>query len=288
MARKPGAEDLKRKQKRQKIILAVGGVLFVLVLAIQVPKLMSQLNRKAPATPTATDATATTPTGDVPLAVPSLDGAAGAVAAATPGGLHDEKSLQPVPAGGQLIAFSKFQSKDPFAQQISDKPVVATPSTVVTPGPKSPTLPTAPTVPVAPPPTPPTGPPAPTPTVPPTTALISVNGVQEIVSPGDDFPNANPIFHLKSLSLAGARISIVGGSFATGATSILLRKGKTLTLQNTADGTQYVIKLLAFNPAAGSAPAAGSDSGTTSTTPTVTTQAPTSTTSLPPPTPLAP
>jgi hypothetical protein len=96
------------------------------------------------------------------------------------------------------------------------------------------------------------------------------------------------MFHLTSLSTAGARISIAGGTLATGAKTILLRKGKTLTLENTADGTQYAIKLLAFNPEAGSAPAAGSgsDSGTT-TAPTVTTQAP-STDPLPPPTPLSP
>ena len=47
------ADTLKAKQKKQKIIAAVLGVLFVGVLVFQVPRLMKQLHPAAAPTPTA-------------------------------------------------------------------------------------------------------------------------------------------------------------------------------------------------------------------------------------------
>src|ERR671932_311171 len=44
-------DDLKAKQKRQKIVAAVGGVILVALLAIQVPKTMSKLHQKPPPLP---------------------------------------------------------------------------------------------------------------------------------------------------------------------------------------------------------------------------------------------
>jgi hypothetical protein len=40
------------------------------------------------------------------------------------------------------------------------------------------------------------------------------------------------------------KISIVGGSYESGAPTVTLEQGKTLTLVNTADGVRYVLKLL--------------------------------------------
>ena len=59
-----------------------------------------------------------------------------------------------------------------------------------------------------------------------------------------EFPRADPIFHLVSVTRKTAKISIAGGSFASGKPTITLELGKTVTLMNTADGTRYEIRLI--------------------------------------------
>jgi hypothetical protein len=78
--------------------------------------------------------------------------------------------------------------------------------------------------------------------------VIAVNGVQTSVSVGTDFPqstdgSATPFFHLVSLTLHTAKISIAQGSYASGAASLTLHEGKAVTLMNTADGTRYKLQL---------------------------------------------
>ena len=74
MAGKKHVDPLKAKQKRQKIIAAVLGVLFVGVLAFQVPRVMKMM--KTPPNPHANDSiTTTTATGTPSLAAPTLGGA---------------------------------------------------------------------------------------------------------------------------------------------------------------------------------------------------------------------
>ena len=41
-----------------------------------------------------------------------------------------------------------------------------------------------------------------------------------------------------------AKISVAGGSLSDGRATVTIRKGRPLTLQNTADGTQYELRLL--------------------------------------------
>jgi hypothetical protein len=77
-----------------------------------------------------------------------------------------------------------------------------------------------------------------------TTALISVNGSVESVSVGKTFPASSPTFTLVSVSRNRATIGIAGGSLENGASALQLRVGKPVTLQNTADQSTYVIKLL--------------------------------------------
>jgi hypothetical protein len=182
--------------------------------------------------------------------------------------------LSPAPREGQLAVFtSTFTSKDPFKQQLSDqeaagggssKPAAGTPAAGVTPG-TSPTLPTLP---------------ANTPAVQVISATIAVNGVAEGVNADADFPLATPIFHLVSLTATSARISIAGGSLATGSPTVTLKKGKTITLMNTADGTRYQLTLLATSSreavatapaAATTAAAATAAAAAAATTPTTTT-----------------
>ena len=248
--------DPKAKAKRQKIMVAVGGVILLGLLAFQVPRTMKMLNQHgadsatATSTPAATTTTATSPA------------AAGAtpVSATATGGLGDPDSL-PAPQSGQLLAFSRFRTKDPFAQQLglacagsgtsgdgstascgsgsgsttstsrprkSSKPPASTPSNGGAAAPSSPATP-----PIA--------------VAKPTTASISVNGIAESVHVGADFPSSNPTFTLVTLTRTSAKIAIAGGSLESGSATVMLSKGKPLTLMNTADGTRYVLRLLSVS-----------------------------------------
>jgi hypothetical protein len=52
------------------------------------------------------------------------------------------------------------------------------------------------------------------------------------------------VFTLVSLTTNSARIGIAGGSYENGASTVTLRKGKTVTLVNTADGARYALRLV--------------------------------------------
>jgi hypothetical protein len=106
-----------------------------------------------------------------------------------------------------------------------------------------------------------------------------VNGVKEGVNVTVDFPAAGPVFHLVSLTRKTAKISVAGGSLANGAPTLTLRRGKPLTLVNTADGTRYRLVLVSTSKEIATAtatPESAAPGTTTTTTPTTTT--PTTTT----------
>lgn len=236
--------DLKAKQKRQKIVAVVGGVLLLGLLAIQGPKTWALLHPKAPAETPPTAAPA--PGSPVPLTPPSTAG--GVPATTAPGGELVDSDPAPLPTQNQLLSFNRFVTKDPFVPQVETKGgVVVNQPTPAAGGKQS-----SPSAPFVPAPSRPKGttaqPAAPTPPAPsqPTasSATISVNGVAEAVSKDKDFPSAEPIFHLVSLTPRTAKISIAGGSFASGKPTITLQLGKTVTLMNTADGTRYEIRLV--------------------------------------------
>ena len=259
------AADQKAKVKKQKIILAVGGVLLLGLLAFQVPKVLAMMSQKPPPLPPGAVVQPPNgfPAGSAPLAAPSLGGSNGPTGATghTSTGIVDASALSSAPASGQLVSFGRFSSKDPFAQQVDTSPGGGTPGSGSSGGGTTPK------------PVPPVGPLGPTPGggVPtnlplPTTASISVNGTVEIVGIGIDFPAAAPVFHLVSLTRTSAKIAIAGGSYADGSATITLKKGKTLTLENTSDGSRYVLKLIALDPVAST-----TTTSTTSTTPTSTT-----------------
>ena len=234
MAKKT-VDPLKAKQKKQKIIAAVLGVAFLGVMAFEVPRVMKMM--KTPPPPVRhVSTTATTPAGTPSLAAPTLGGAQ------QPGSTTGSTgSLAAAPAAtvqdGQLASFSRFVSKDPFTQQLSDTP--SSPSSAggsgsssggAAAGPSAPTVPgTAPA---------------------PGSAVISVNGTLYTVATNTDFPQPSatdptvvPLFHLVSVTAHTATISIAGGSYATGAPTVTLRENKPVTLMNTADGTRYTLIL---------------------------------------------
>jgi hypothetical protein len=257
-------ESLKAKQKKQKIVAAVLGVVMLGLVAFQFPRVMNQLHKKPPVS---TVAATTTPTGTPSLAAPTLSGSEQPAAPSSGSGSLTSGDVPPPASDGQLASFSRFASKDPFAQQLSDDatsggsgggsgsssggspPALggssgsgSGSSGVQSPGPGS--------------------------------AVISVNGTLMSVAVGTDFPqpmssnpSAQPLFHLISLTRRSAKISIVEGSYSNGAAAATLYVNKPLTLMNTADGTKYRLILKAQGTAV---PGAAGTGGGTSTTPTVT------------------
>jgi hypothetical protein len=75
-------------------------------------------------------------------------------------------------------------------------------------------------------------------------ARISINGRVQIVRPGTSFPSSNPLFRLVSVSKGVARIGIASGSYSSGAHTVSLVAGRSLTLVDTADGIRYQLRLL--------------------------------------------
>ncbi len=239
--------DPKAKAKRQKVIAAVGGVLLLGLLAFQVPRTMKMLHQSdaSAADNTATSTTAAPATG--PIAPPSLAGGnATASASVSADGVSDPDVL-PAPQSGQLLAFSRFKSKDPFSQQLDLTCGSGDSSSCPGQGTTSSSGGTKPTKPLV---TLPGGtsarPSGPSKAAPVklTAAVISVNGATETVDVGSSFPASSPTFSLVSVTKTSAKIGIAGGSLEGGRQTVQLKKGKALTLMNTADGTRYVLRLL--------------------------------------------
>jgi hypothetical protein len=278
MARKSSADTAKEKAAKQKKILIGLSVFLVLAMAYA-GKTMMSLNsggskpEAASVTTTPAPTTATTPVTTTPAATPSL--AAPSLAAPTATPTTDSSSGAPTTAGelvsavipkagvGQLQSFSEFSAKDPFAKPSSSggksggtkTPPVTTPPPTTTP--------------------PPGGSGTKAPAAPPTSAVISVNGTSEAVAAGATFPAANPLFQLLSLTKTTAKVTIVGGSYASGASALTLTANKAVTLVNTADGTRYTLLLFPQGTAAPAAPATtgGTTAPPAATTPTTTTPA---------------
>ena len=197
----------------------------------------------APPPPTTT--TVATPTNGG-LALPPVTGATAAPTATPPDSATSD--LGPAPVAGQLVSFTRFASKDPIVQQIDPGATEAPsgggssrtgsgggaassssagakggggsgskPASASSDGGAKPDTPTR--------------------------ATLVVNGRREEVGVGGEFPKDGPFFTLVSVGPSSARIGIAGGSYASGEQTATVRKGRTLVLQNTADGTRYEIKL---------------------------------------------
>jgi hypothetical protein len=257
---KKAVDPLKAKQKKQKILAAVLGVVFIGLLAFQVPRVMKQLHPPPPPEHHVS-ATTTTPATTPSLAAPTLAGGDPTPSASSSSSSLTSSSV-PAVQDGQLASFSLFASKDPFAQQLSDEKksspaASSSPKSASSAGTSPGSGSSA------------SGTKAPAPG----TAVISVNGTLYSVAVGTDFPQASstdpsivPLFHLVSLTAHSARISIAGGSYANGAATVTLVENKPLTLMNTADGTRYKLIL---KPVGTPVAAAAAPTPTSSTTVTV-------------------
>jgi hypothetical protein len=238
MARKSRlASAREAKDRRMKLIAIGGAVLLAIVLAIEVPHMLKKPGGSSSSASVAT--TTTSATGSYPTATPAPTAipAVAAAAAPTSSTKLPNSDVAPKRSKAQLYSFNHFAGKDPFVQQISSGTALPTPpASTAAPAPSpmaattsqssSPQLASARTLAR-------TG-----------AATISVNGKLETVRSGGSFPSSNPLFRLVSVSRGTARIAISNGSYASGAQTVSLVAGRTLTLVDTADGTRYKIRLV--------------------------------------------
>jgi hypothetical protein len=224
---------------------------------------MMALNKKPSASerPQAADPSLTTPStptttpAATPVA-PTLGGTGAPTVAPTDTSTPLIAAVKPPADAGQLQSFSLFESKDPFHASGPNTPGGSSSSTK-SGGSKSGGGGGAPKAPPAP------------PTPAPTSAVIAVNGTAESVTSGANFPAADPMFQLISLTSSTAKISVVGGSYADGAATLTLKVNRAVTLANTADGTRYTIELMPQGTVAStSSSGAAASTSDTSTIPT--------------------
>ena len=232
------------RERKQKIFVAVGGLLLLALLAFQLPKILGGSSTEASATTEATLAGESTTPGSV---VPST---------AIPTSLVDTgRRIQAGP--GQLRSFGVFGRKDPFVQQLETPDSApggdsggSAAGNAGSGGAKggdeaSPTADFSTDDPAA-----------------PAVTVISVNGTRQALAAGAVFPAADPVFVLiaENAKAKTVVVGIAGGSYANGAGGTKLKVGKPLILVNTSTGARYRLVLIAVGEGGPAAkPAADSD-----------------------------
>jgi len=226
MAQKQRADKQKEKEKREKIILgALVGVL-VIVGAFELPKMLGKSSGNSAGT---TAQTTSASSGVTSAGTTVASGAA--IGPSTVGSLPNPSTYQP--RAGQLSEFSLFNGKDPFGNvstassgsTMSTSTTTSTSTSTKTTSTKTNTTATTPISYVA--------------------AKISTNGTSEAVPLNGTFPAVSPAFVLNSFDAKQIKISVNGGSFASGQGKVTIKKGKSVVLVNTVDSIRYVIKYVA-------------------------------------------
>ncbi|TML24562.1 MAG: hypothetical protein E6G28_00550 [Actinobacteria bacterium] len=107
--------DRAARERKQKIFVAVGGLLLLALLAFELPHYLGGSSGSSSTPPTTTTADASAASGTTPQAAASTPAATTTSAPVSLAGA----SRPPAPGPGQLSSFSKFPGKDPFVQQVS-------------------------------------------------------------------------------------------------------------------------------------------------------------------------
>jgi hypothetical protein len=229
-------KDIREAKDRRAKRLAIGGaVVLAAVLAFEMPKVLKGHGTSSSTPPAAT--TTTTPgysASTTPASTPVATGSP-VVLPATNTKLTSS-DVAPRRSKSQLYSFSHFAGKDPFVQQVSASDITSEPSgtsgassgsgTKTTGAVRSAQTTSARML--------------------ARTGLVTlqVNGKTQAVRVGGSFPSSNPLFKLVSVSHGLVRIGIANGSYQSGAQTVTLVSGRTLTLVDTADGVRYRIRLL--------------------------------------------
>jgi hypothetical protein len=232
MSRKSRMKDVREAKDRRSKRLAIGGaVLLVAVLAFEMPKVLKGHGGSSSSTPPAATTT-TTPSYGASTTPTPVATASAAVLPATSAKLTTS-DLSPRRSKSELYSFSHFAGKDPFVQQVSASDITSSPSGnsgasgVITAGPAPSAQTTSARMLAR------TG-----------AVTLQVNGKTQTVRIGGSFPSSNPLFKLVSVSHGLVRIGIASGSYQSGAQTVSLVPGRTMTLVDTADGVRYRIRLL--------------------------------------------
>lgn len=239
------------KERKQKKLLLVLGVLFIVLVAFQGPRTLKKLHGSGSTTPAPSTSQAQAPASGTPASGTPASGTATPAAVTSSSSELPESDVPPVRKRSQLFSFELFDSKDPFVQQVSQEASgTAGTSTSSAAAPAYSAAPATATAAPASSSTTPTQQPAAsssasTAAAPKAAAaVIEVNGQRQAVNLSQAFPASNPTFKLVSVKGDLAMIGIAGGSFASGKGAIALRTGKALTLMNTSDGQRYELRLV--------------------------------------------
>jgi hypothetical protein len=244
MSRKSRMKDIREAKDRRAKRLAIGGVIVLAaVLAFEVPHMLKKSGGNTSSPPAATTTDATTGVS----ASPATSAPGTAVAASLPATSTKlpNSDVAPSRLKSQLYSFSHFSGKDPFVQQVSASDITSSPggssgasssgsssskaaaaSGVITAGPAPAQQTAARTLAQG------------------GAVTIQVNGRAQSVRVGGSFPSSNPLFKLVSVNHGVARIGIAGGSYASGAQTVSLAAGRSLTLVDQSDGVRYKLELL--------------------------------------------
>jgi hypothetical protein len=231
-------QDMRESKARRMKIVAIGGaVVLAALLAWELPHYLGGKKSSAPAE--TTSAAVTTPgSPTTPGTTTPAPGTAAAAVAPTAKTKLPNSDVAPRRTKSQLASFSTFRGGDPFVPQVSlpttspdgsagsspaaspSAPSSSGVSTVAAQQASVRTLARAGSV------------------------TVAVNGKTEVVRVGASFPSSNPVFKLVSLTSGAANIGIANGSYTSGAHTVRLSSGRTLTLVDTADGVRYTLRLL--------------------------------------------
>jgi hypothetical protein len=222
-------EERAGRERKQKIFVAVGGVLLALVLVFfTLPKVLGGGSSSEAAGAETTSTTSTVP-GQV---TPPPTG----TASPTPG-----VAAVTVAATTKLSSFSAFRQKDPFVQQVATpgQAAAAAAASSAAPGDAGKaakgTKDEGSTQKFI------VGAKAAA-----TSTIVTVNGARQVVAPGARFPAADPLFVLvaEKPEAKAIEIGVVGGAYAGGDRTTTLKVGRSLTLVNTTTGAKYKISLV--------------------------------------------
>jgi hypothetical protein len=209
-----------QRERRARILALVLGGVFVLVCAIQAPRVLHQLHPS--------HAAAAPPTPDSSAAADaSLLSATG-------------------PAAPQVTRLSRFAYRNPFPPAATTTSAAATaPAPATTTSAPTTTAPPAATTTAATPPPPPptvTVPFAPAPTRP--GVLLLVAGNRHALARGDTFPKGEPLFRVVGFTARRLQVRLLTGTLPGGGQVLTLRVKHRVVLRNTSDGTSLVLEYL--------------------------------------------
>ena len=202
-------------ERRKKIILASLIVLFVALMAFQLPKLLKGSESSATA----------------PVAVSAVPATAGA-------GSVTAVTSAPVRSSARVRAIRRMSARDPFVPLIRENAATAS----AAPATSSPRVRRAVRAAV------------PTRVVPlrgvlravkPTAAVLVVNGRRQVVGVREAFGFGDATFRVVSVGRKTMRLQVSGGSFGAGKQTITVRKGHGVKLVNTATGESFSIRFSA-------------------------------------------